>query len=245
MTTSGFAYARRRFLRKIPDCFIDLNRAKPRFPQFATFFNRQQPILGSHPIAAPLKGTLMDQNRMVVLIAVLVIAIVVIAAIAFVTSRRRRSQQLRERFGPEYDRVVRQEGDPRKAEGVLEFRRKRRDKFHLRALPAADRSSFAVRWSEVQARFVDDPRGAVTVAESLVTDVMQARGYPIGEFDQRAADLSVDYPLIVENYRAAHDIAILHNEGKASTEDLRQAMVHYRLLFQELLEEPSTARKGA
>ena len=182
---------------------------------------------------------------MVVLIAVLVIAIVVIAAIAFVTSRRRRSQQLRERFGPEYDRVVRQEGDPRKAEGVLEFRRKRRDKFHLRALPAADRSSFAVRWSEVQARFVDDPRGAVTVAESLVTDVMQARGYPIGEFDQRAADLSVDYPLIVENYRAAHDIAILHNEGKASTEDLRQAMVHYRLLFQELLEEPSTARKGA
>jgi hypothetical protein len=187
----------------------------------------------------------MDQNRMVVLIAVLVIAVVVIAAIAFVTSRRRRSQKLRERFGPEYDRVMRQEGDPRKGEGVLEFRQKRRDKFHIHRLPAEDRSSFAVRWSEVQARFVDDPRGAVTVADSLVTDVMQARGYPIGEFEQRAADLSVDYPLIVENYRAAHDIAMRHSEGTASTEDLRQAMVHYRLLFQELLEEPKAERKGA
>lgn len=187
----------------------------------------------------------MDQNRMVVVIAVLVIAVVVIAAIAFVTSRRRRSQKLRERFGPEYDRVVKQEGDPRKAEGVLEFRQKRREKFHIRPLPAADRSSFVARWNEVQARFVDDPRGAVTVADSLVTDVMQARGYPIGEFEQRAADLSVDYPLIVENYRAAHGIAARHSEGKASTEDLRQAMVHYRLLFQELLEEPKIERKGA
>ena len=107
------------------------------------------------------------------------------------------------RFGPEYDRVLRQEGDPRKAEGVLEFREKRREKFKIRALSAADRSSFDTRWREVQARFVDDPRGAVTVADSLVTDVMQARGYPIGEFDQRAADLSVDYPAIVDNYRAA------------------------------------------
>ena len=187
----------------------------------------------------------MDQNRMVVLIAVAVIAIVIIAAIAFVTSRKRRSQKLRERFGPEYDRVVQQEGDPRRAEGVLEFRQKRRQKFDIRPLSSADRSSFAVRWNEVQARFVDDPRGAVTVADSLVTDVMQRRGYPIGEFEQRAADLSVDYPLIVENYRGAHEIAMRHSEGKASTEDLRQAMVHYRLLFQELLEEPRPERKGA
>src|ERR1700751_4404876 len=179
----------------------------------------------------------MDQNRMVVLIAGLVIAVVVIAAIAFVTSRRRRSQKLRERFGPEYDRVVKQEGDPRKAEGVLEFRQKRREKYKIHPLSPAERSSFEVRWNEVQARFVDDPRGAVTVADSLVTDVMQARGYPIGEFDQRAADLSVDYPRIVENYRAAHEIALRHSAGKASTEDLRQAMVHYRALFQELLHE--------
>jgi FtsZ-interacting cell division protein ZipA len=186
---------------------------------------------------------------MMVLIAIVVIAFIVIAAIAFITSRKRRSQKLRERFGPEYDRVVRQEGDPRKAEGVLEFRQKRRAKFNIRQLPAADRSNFAVRWNEVQARFVDDPRGAVTVADSLVTDVMQARGYPIGEFEQRTADLSVDYPVIVDNYRAAHDIALRHSSGKASTEDLRQAMVHYRVLFQELLDEPKTEtraeRRGA
>ena len=186
----------------------------------------------------------MDQNRVIVL-AIVVIAIAVIAAIAFFASRRRRSQKLRERFGPEYDRVVRQEGDPRKGEGVLEFRQKRREKFHIRPLSSGDRSSFAVRWNEVQARFVDDPRGAVTVADSLVTDVMQLRGYPIGEFEQRAADLSVDYPSIVENYRAAHSIALRHTEGQASTEDLRQAMVYYRLLFQELLEEPKAEQKGA
>lgn len=191
----------------------------------------------------------MDQNRMVMVIAVIVIALIVAAVIAFFTSRKRRSQKLRAQFGPEYDRVLQQEGDSRKAEGVLEFRQKRREKFNIRPLSPADRSSFAGRWNEVQARFVDDPRGAVTVADSLVTDVMQARGYPIGEFEQRAADLSVDYPLIVDNYRAAHDIALRQSAGKASTEDLRQAMVHYRALFQELLEEAKTEikmeRRGA
>lgn len=188
----------------------------------------------------------MDQNKLLVIIALLVVAVIAVAVIAFVTSRKRRSMKLREHFGPEYDRVLRQEGDPRKAEGVLEFREKRREKFKIRPLSAADRASFTTRWNEVQARFVDDPRGAVTVADSLVSDAMQARGYPVGEFDQRAADLSVDYPLIVDNYRAAHDIALRHSSGKASTEDLRQAMVHYRALFQELLEERSTQqRKGA
>ncbi|HLZ40392.1 MAG TPA: hypothetical protein VKQ11_05490 [Candidatus Sulfotelmatobacter sp.] len=188
----------------------------------------------------------MDQHQLIILVTFVVIALIVIAAIAYVTSRKRRSLKLKEHFGPEYDRVLQQEGDPRKAEGVLEFREKRREKFKIRSLSAADRSSFNVRWNEVQARFVDDPRGAVTVADSLVTDVMQARGYPIGEFDQRAADLSVDYPRIVENYRAAHEIALRHSAGKASTEDLRQAMVHYRALFQELLEEhPTQYRKGA
>ena len=153
--------------------------------------------------------------------------------------------KLKERFGPEYDRVLQKEGDPRKAEGVLEFRQKRREKFHIRPLSASDKASFDIRWREVQARFVDDPPGAVTIAESLVTDVMQARGYPIGEFEQRAADLSVDYPVIVDNYRAAHAIAVRHGAGQASTEDLRQAMVHYRALFQELLDENRTQRKGA
>src|SRR5215831_18189647 len=187
----------------------------------------------------------MDPNRTAIVIGILVILIVVIAVIAYVYSRRRRRLQIREKFGPEYDRVVKEEGDPRKAEGVLEFRQKRREKYKIHPLSAADRSSFAVRWNEVQARFVDDPRGTVTVADSLVTDVMQARGYPIGEFEQRAADLSVNYPLIVKHYRAAHGITTRHSAGKASTEDLRQAIVHYHLLFQELLEEPKTARKGA
>jgi FtsZ-interacting cell division protein ZipA len=184
-------------------------------------------------------------NQTQVLIVIVVIAVIAIAAIVLWTMRKQRSVKLRERFGPEYDRVVRQEGDPRKAEGVLEFREKRRGQFKIRPLPAADKSSFAVRWNEVQARFVDDPRGAVTVADSLVTDVMQARGYPIGEFEQRAADLSVDYPVIVENYRAAQAIALRHSAGQASTEDLRQAMVHYRTLFQELLEELQPQRKEA
>lgn len=186
----------------------------------------------------------MNQNQLLIVLGIIVVVIIV-AAIAFVTSRKRRSQRLQERFGPEYQRVLRQEGDVRKAEGVLEIREKRREKFSTRPLPEADKASFATRWNEVQARFVDDPRGAVSVAENLVTEVMQARGYPIGEFEQRAADISVDYPTIVENYRAAHEIALRHSAGKASTEDLRQAMVHYRLLFQELLEERLLQKKGA
>jgi FtsZ-interacting cell division protein ZipA len=185
----------------------------------------------------------MNQNQILVL--VVVIAVIAIAALAFVVLRKRRSENLRKRFGPEYDRVLQQEGDTRKAEGVLEFREKRREKFKIRPLPEADKSSFAARWNEVQSRFVDDPRGSVTAADGLVTQVMRARGYPIGEFDQRAADISVDYPVVVENYRSAHQIALRHNAGKASTEDLRQAMVHYRRLFQELLEERQPQRKGA
>ncbi len=186
----------------------------------------------------------MDQHRMAVVIGILVILIIVIAVIAFIKSRRRRRLQIRERFGPEYDRVLKREGDPRKADGVLEFRQKRRSRYKIHALSAADRASFAVRWDEVQKRFVEDPRAAVTVADSLITGVMQARGYPIGEFETRAEDLSVDYPQIVENYRAAHEIAMRHTTGKATTEELRQAMVHYQLLFQELLAEHSV-RRGA
>jgi hypothetical protein len=185
----------------------------------------------------------MNQNQILAL--VIVVLVIVLAAVVLMAVRKRRSAKLRERFGPEYDRVLQREGDARKAEGVLEFREKRREKFKVRPLSPADRSSFAVRWNEVQARFVDDPRGAVTVADSLVTDVMQARGYPIGEFDQRAADISVDHPVVVENYRSAHAIAIRHSTGQSSTEDLRQAMVHYRALFQELLDEPKPQRKGA
>ena len=185
----------------------------------------------------------MTHNQL--LAVIVVVAVAAVAAIAFAVSRKRRSQHLRERFGPEYDRVLRQEGDARKAEGVLEFREKRREKFAIRALAPADKAKFAARWTEVQSQFVDDPAGAVTVADGLVSEVMQLRGYPIGEFEQRAADISVDYPLVVENYRAAHGIAGRHSAGQASTEDLRQAMVHYRVLFHELLEERALEKKGA
>lgn len=179
----------------------------------------------------------------IALIVLLVIVVIAVVAIAFFAVRKQRSEKLRARFGPEYDRVLQQEGNARKAEGVLEFRERRREKFRIRPLSEADKSSFTVRWNEVQSQFVDDPRGAVTVADSLVTEVMQARGYPIGEFEQRAADISVDYPSVVENYRAAHGIALRHSVGQASTEDLRQAMVHYRTLFQELLEQRHPLRE--
>lgn len=183
----------------------------------------------------------MTQDQM--LIVVVIVAVVIVAIVTFMLTRKRRSAKLRERFGPEYDRVLQKEGDARKAEGVLEFREKRREKFTLHPLSEADKSSFDVRWNEVQARFVDDPKGAVTVADGLVTEVMQKRGYPIGEFEQRAADISVDHPVVVENYRAAHAIALRHSSGHASTEDLRQAMVHYRALFQELLDERQPQRE--
>lgn len=184
----------------------------------------------------------MSQNAIVVLV---VIVLIVIAVAVILAIRKRRSERLRDRYGTEYDRLMRQEGNARKAEKALEFREKRREKFRTVPLSEADRRSFAARWDEVQAQFVDDPRGAVTVAEALLTEVMQREGYPIGDFEQRAADISVDYPRIVEHYRAGHELAVRRGTASASTEDLRQAMVHYRVLFQELLEERYPQRKGA
>ena len=185
----------------------------------------------------------MDHNT-VALGVILLIVLIAVVAIAIFAARKRRSRQLRERFGPEYDRVLRQEGDVRKAEGVLAFRQERREKFRLRPLSPADRSNFAAEWNDVQSQFVDDPKGAVTQADELVGRVMRARGYPMGEFEQRAADISVDYPEVVENYRGAHEIALRHSRGQASTEDLRKAMVYYRTLFEQLLVE-NQLRKGA
>jgi hypothetical protein len=184
-------------------------------------------------------------NSVQILVIAVVAAVIVIAILIFTSVRKRHSQKLRERFGPEYDRVVKEEGDVRKGEKVLEFRQKHREKFKVRPLSPADRSSFSYRWNELQPQFVDDPRGAVTLAEALVTDLMQARGYPISDFEQRAADISVDHPQVVENYRAAHDIALRHGRGQASTEDLRKAMVHYRALFEELLGDNQPQRRGA
>jgi hypothetical protein len=123
------------------------------------------------------------------------------------------------------------------------MRATRREKCELRPLTAALRSDFSDRWSAVQAEFVDNPKGSVSGADQLVNELMKARGYPVVDFDQRAADISVDHPVVVENYRAAHEIALRHSRGQASTEDLRRAMVHYRSLFQELLQDSIPVRE--
>ena len=182
-----------------------------------------------------------------IVILLVVIGAVVVAALVYMLARKRRSQNLREQFGPEYDRVVQKEGDLQKGERLLEFRQKHRKTLEIRPLSAEDQTRLSARWSEVQSQFVDDPSGAVARADELITEVMRVRGYPTTDFIQRAADISVDHPVVVENYRAAHDIAQRRSRGQASTEDLRQAMVHYRSLFSELLEErqPERIRREA
>lgn len=172
---------------------------------------------------------------------VAVVAVVVIVAIAaYFLWQKRRTDQLKERFGPEYDRTVDEYGDRRKAEPELLARERRVKRFQITSLSDEERGRFADAWRSVQAHFVDDPGAAVAEADELVGRVMQARGYPVTDFEQQAADVSVDHPEVVSNYRAAHDIALQHGRGEADTEDLRQAMVHYRALFEELLEAPAT-----
>ena len=182
-------------------------------------------------------------NSAQILLLLFVFAAVIVAAVVFL--RKRRSQNLRKQFGPEYDRAVRNEGEISKGEQLLEFRQKHRKTLLIRPLSAEDQARFDTRWKEVQNQFVDDPPGALDRADGLIIEVMKTRGYPTDDFTQRAADISVDHPMVVEHYRAAHDIALRHTRGQASTEDLRQAMVHYRALFSELLEEtpPQRLRK--
>jgi hypothetical protein len=169
-----------------------------------------------------------------------VLIVVVIAGIAILYLQRRRSDALRKRFGPEYQRTVNQLGDERKAEAELNAREKRVRKLEIRELRPEEQAHFVESWKHAQARFVDEPSQAAADADLLVQDLMKARGYPIGDFNQRAADISVDHPEVVTNYRAARDIATRNNAGKATTEDIRQAMVHYRSLFDELLQSNGT-----
>ena len=168
-----------------------------------------------------------------ILIAVVVVAAVVVGGVA--AARRRRSTQLQEGFGPEYERVVDETGDRRAAERELEERRRRRDKLEIHTLSGATREVYAGEWQLVQERFVDDPVGAVRAGDDLVARLMAERGYPMDDFEQRADDVSVDHPDVVQNYREGHRLVEEHRSGRGSTEDLRQAMVHYRALFDELL----------
>ena len=176
------------------------------------------------------------------LLIVVIVAIVVIAAVALLLARKRRTEALRQRFGPEYERTVREHG-PGRAESEFIDRKKRVDQFKIRELAADERERFVSEWRSVQSRFVDDPKGAVSEADDLVSRLMRTRGYPMSDFDQRAADISVDHPRVVDNYRAAHEIALRHRRGEATTEDLRNAIIYYRSLFDELLQTTTTGER--
>jgi hypothetical protein len=176
------------------------------------------------------------------LIGLVAVVILIIAALVWLNVRKRRSTtaDLRQRFGPEYERAVREHGSERKAEAKLEDRERRVEKLNIRDLDAMEHGRFLERWESVQSRFVDSPKGAVAEADDLVSSLMNARGYPVSDFDQRAADISVDHPRVVENYRSAHAIALRVGKNGATTEDLRTAMIHYRSLFEELVQVPAT-----
>lgn len=172
-----------------------------------------------------------------IVVLIVVIAVAVGALAAWFFFRRRHTARLRDSFGPEYHRTVTQTGKRKDAERELEHRQERVSQLDIRPLPPGEGERFARDWQQVQKRFVDEPPGAVNDADHLVTQLMQRRGYPMADFEQRAADLSVDHPRVVQNYRAGHALAARVRDGGASTEELRQAMVHYRTLFDDLLEE--------
>jgi FtsZ-interacting cell division protein ZipA len=182
----------------------------------------------------------MDTNTWIVIVTLLVGVIIFLAALLI--TQKRRSQQLQSRFGPEYDRAVRQYGDQRHAEEELAARERRVTRFRIVPLSRDDAARFAEAWQAVQNRFVDDPNAAVQEADRKVRELMQRRGYPMSDFEQQAADLSVDHPSVVENYRAAHQIALRNEGGTASTEELRKAVIHYRAIFDELLEVSKVRR---
>jgi hypothetical protein len=177
-------------------------------------------------------------------IVILAVSVIVIAAIAWLTWRKQRTKHLRQKFGPEYAHAVRQYGTEEKAENALSARAHRMEKFHARALTHEEHDRFLERWTSVQANFVDDPPGSIQQADSLVNELMGARGYPVGDFDKRAEDISVEHPQVVQNYRAAHAIAERQAQGQAATEDLRQGLVHFRALFDELLEGHLATHEG-
>jgi hypothetical protein len=184
----------------------------------------------------------MDNNTMIV---VVVAVVLVAAALALVLMKRRRSDALRARFGPEYERAVVTTGKVGEAERILEERAKRVATFNLHPIAADEAQRFTNSWKTVQARFVDDPRTAVLEADRLIAEVMRARGYPVDDPDQRIDDLSVEHAHVIEPYRAGRVIVVRHEQGQASTEDLRQAMVHFRALFEELVSRAVSAVRRA
>jgi hypothetical protein len=177
-------------------------------------------------------------------LAVIVVALLVAGVVLALIRGRSKSQRheaLRQAFGPEYDRAVSEYGDRERAERELAVRQKRVERLRLRALSTSERNRFAAAWREAQERFVDDPSGAVRTSDELIQAVMRSVGYPVEDFEQRVADLSVDHASVVQHYRAARVLADANREGRANTEELRQAFIHYRALFADLLQEPTGA----
>jgi hypothetical protein len=171
-----------------------------------------------------------------------ILAVVLLAvAVGFISQRQQQSKRLRQRFGAEYDRAVTEFGR-NKAEAELKAREKRVEKLTIIPLAPADAARFTQAWTALQGRFIDNPKGVVVEADHLVRELMLKRGYPMGDFEMRAADISVDHPAVVENYRAAQAIAVRDELGEADTEELRKAVVHYRTLFDELLGERTAKR---
>jgi hypothetical protein len=176
------------------------------------------------------------------------LVLVVLALLAlsgWLLYQRQRTRNLQSTFGPEYERTVEGTGSRRKAEAELEERKQRVEALEIRPLPDEDRDRYAARWRQVQAEFVDEPQGAVEQADRLIGDVMEARGYPVADFEQRVADISVEHAAVVDHYRTAHEIASRGADGEADTEALREAMVHYRALFDDLLGSTNGATETA
>jgi len=174
-------------------------------------------------------------NNTYFIIAVVLLLVVVGALMGLAFTRRGRSKRLHEHFGPEYDRTVQSMGNEKKAQTELDERRKHVEALNIRPLSDIQRERYLADWAAVQSKFVDEPGQAIGDADRLIMEVMQVRAYPVADFEQRAADISVNYPTLVSNYRAAREIAVKNEQHQASTEELRQAMIYDRSLFQELL----------
>jgi len=175
-------------------------------------------------------------NAKYIIIAIFLVLVIIGVIAGLVFSRRRRSDRLHDQFGPEYDHTVQTMGDEKKAQTELNERQKHVEALDIRPLSVDERERYLADWTAVQSKFVDDPGQAVVDADRLIIEVMQLRAYPVADFEQRAADISVNYPDLVSNYRAAREIAIKNKQNLADTEELRQAMVYYKSLFEELLE---------
>lgn len=177
----------------------------------------------------------MDNTTLIITVIAVVVVLGLIMALVF--SRRQRTKRFKNNFGAEYDRTVKSAGNEKKAQAELDDRQKHVDSMNIRPLSISERERYQSEWKTIQAKFVDEPGQATIEADHLIMEVMKARAYPVSDFEQRAADISVNYPSLVTNYRAAREIAIKNEQKSANTEELRHALIHYRSLFDELLKE--------